>query len=431
MGGFFKLKKAKIKPFKGNKGEIYIIQQRRNNDITDESEGGTYPIMIKNNLIIKNISRYLHTRKNAKQVNEAVQFFFNTISPPSASIQLNHLKASIRGSHDLKDIFDRVGGYVLFSRDPTKQKVQELIYGEKKFTGFCWIPDSTFEYLSKNLSPENINCIELDTSFAAAKPNVYCVVQLIYRNVTLPIALIVGPTECFELYNLFYRALKSYDDKHPQKKPNELTFFDKVIQIPILTDMHKSFDTLRNKYNMKHYYCYAHIIRSFGASSPISVFVREILYSNTQEQFERNLKQSKKKFNILLSLKSESTTPKNKKKFEDLCIKEDPTNEKTKIESDLRYSCLYQRILDKVPTTTNHAESFHSKVNDSLPARGKYAQYKGIGTVIETMQRSIFNVNVNLTRQTNEEMKKIKKEIKKKYKGNKTKRFTLGITTNL
>ena len=177
--------------------------------------------------------------------------------------------------------------------------------------------------------------------------------------------------------------------------------------------MHKSFDTLRNKYNMKHYYCYAHIIRSFGASSPISVFVREILYSNTQEQFERNLRQSTKKFNILLSLKSESTTPKNKKKFEDLCIKKDP-NQKTKIESDLRYSCLYQRILDKVPTTTNHAESFHSKVNDSLPARGKYAQYKGIGTVIETMQRSIFNANVNLTRQTNEEMKKIKKEIIKK-----------------
>jgi hypothetical protein len=52
--------------------------------------------------------------------------------------------------------------------------------------------------------------IELDASFRAVRPYVYCVALGIRCNESFPLALVVAPTESAELYNLFFNSMVRY-----------------------------------------------------------------------------------------------------------------------------------------------------------------------------------------------------------------------------
>lgn len=344
------------------------------------------------NIIIRAITQYLYHKLLTIPIEQEILVFFFGISPTTYYrniIEKANNAHKKKRFNNLSEIFEKIGGYAHIIINGNGN----LKFKNDKVQGFIWIPDSTFEILKKDLSKKC--CIELDTSFKGTKPNVYVVVQLIYRNVGIPIALIVGPKENQYLYSLFYEAFKIYD----QKMQNDMFYYKKIKSIPILTDMHSSFSLLAEHYELQHYYCYAHIIRSYGANSVISILVRNILFSHTEEEFIENKDRYSDIFEILLSLNSKTAKGCSKRFTEDILL----VNEThlSQDYGDQRFSPLYHRMRKNIPTTTNHSERFHCTVNQSIKDLHitDTSIYDRIAIIIQCMKDSIKTVNERLYRQ--------------------------------
>lgn len=132
------------------------------------------------------------------------------------------------------------------------------------------------------------NCIELDTSYSSIKPYVFSVPTLIHRNTEIPFALLVGPVECHELYLLLYNSFNLIN--------SELS--DILLSTKILSDEHSCFECLQKRYGFALYYCYVHLIRSFGGHSSIPILVREFLFYKREEEFFTNLPRFIKTFKL-------------------------------------------------------------------------------------------------------------------------------------
>ena len=125
--------------------------------------------------------------------------------------------------------------------------------------------------------------------------------------------------------------------------------FEELKSKCILSDQHTSFEALQKKYNFELFFCYVHIIRSFGASSAISILVREILFCKTQEEFESIYLRNIKTFKYLLEIGGSAVI--HKEKFQKIFGFDEngnPVNRSTMMEP------FFIRIQKGVPSSTNH-----------------------------------------------------------------------------
>ena len=356
------------------------------------------PLGYRENKIIRAISQYICRYPNIKKVNYGTAYLFLNVSPPisfrSCLKRTPYVQNIPENIQSLEQIFDETKGFTLLIPNSDGN----FSYKNIKIGAFIYIPYSTFELLQMDESV--LSCIELDTSFKPTSPDVYCVPQLIYRNVGIPIALIVGPSESCELYNLLYFAIQHYD------KLNHTTLSSTVEKIPILTDMHPSFTSLSSKYKMEHYYCFAHIIRSYGANSIISLFVRDVLFSHSKNQYEKNIAKNAELFDILgQSVHNIKNFDTSFKSFKEKIISFDdqaPTYNKC-------FSPLYYRMTKHIPTTTNHCERFHKNINRAVRERmQEYNRHLRIAIIVRIMQANIESVNARLKRQIQEHIRQRK-----------------------
>lgn len=133
------------------------------------------------------------------------------------------------------------------------------------------------------------------------------------------------------------------------------------------------------------------MIRSNGASSALAILLRDILYCFTEEEYSRrylkNCYMLKNLYSIKKREKNNDDRRNDESKNEDLKKEKKSKSDKNDwrflkvgrtlgidmhgncIEKEKSFAILYERILLKIPTTTNHCESYHSKINSVAAER--------------------------------------------------------------
>ena len=334
-----------------------------------------------NNMIIAFLSTYFNNIINIKKVNQFTAAAFASVSPQCDKTLQRRLNHNYENANDLKTLFECFGGNLFLVKGDGF-----LEFEGNPIKALVWIPSVAFELL--HLS----NCIELDTSFFATKPNVFSVPMLIYCNTGIPLGLIVGPTESSEFYTLFYKAFEEINSD----------LFEELKSKCILSDQHTSFEALQKKYNFELFFCYVHIIRSFGASSAISILVREILFCKTQEEFESIYLRIIKTFKYLLEIGGSAVI--HKEKFQKIFGFDEngnPVNRSTMMEP------FFIRIQKGVPSSTNHIERFHRYCNESV--KGLKNIYRKLGRVLNCITKQISRANENILRKLKDYISNLKK----------------------
>lgn len=375
ISAFIKFEKKNFDIEGFRKFSAYVLIQGQRGIPTPRNPHG-----YKSNILICYLSRYFNNKINFPRVNQFTASLFADISPPDDRTLQKRLINNTQNSRNLKDTFDILGGYVFLIRGDGF-----LNYQEELIKAFVWIPKCSIQTLKMG------TCIELDTSFKAVDPQVYVVPQLVYRNSGLPLALIVGPKECSHLYALLYRSMQAIDDF--ENMNGEL--YKELLSKHILTDQHSSFTKLQNEYGFQLFYCYVHIIRSFGSHSAISILVREILFMKSEIDFEENLLRIIKTFKTMLKLGGSA------KKHYEKFISILGFNENGEVcPRDPRMEPLFIRMQKGVPTSTNHAERFHHFVNESL--KNIKNPYRKLGVLTQCIIKQIAHINDNVLRNLRE-----------------------------
>lgn len=168
----------------------------------------------KNNVIITFLSAYFNCHTNVNKVNQFTASSFASIYPLSKRT-LSRRNNTFENVNDLKKLFECFGGNLFLVKGDGFLKFDGL-----SIKAFAWNHTITFDLLTIG------NTIELDASFDAAKPNVFVSPMLIKRNIEIPLGLIVGSSECCELYSLFFSAFNVVDQ----------TLFDEFVDIQIFYD---------------------------------------------------------------------------------------------------------------------------------------------------------------------------------------------------
>ena len=376
----------------GDKYLAHIIE--RSTPYTKETGLKKYP----SNPIIETLSRMFNDPRN--RFSCCIAENLETIAPPSVTTLANREhKNSISHSNGLNELFQKIGGYVFTVPTSSSNSEQCPMFIEsnghpRTLMGFVWIPKSTI----KMLNDEKGSCIELDASYDPTNPFVYCIPQLIYHNAGIPLGLIVYRSECFEMYNLFYKAIEHIDKD---------CFNGKLLQLPIVTDEHVSFNKLQDTYKMPHYHCYVHLIRSFGASTFSALLVKDILYSSTIVEFDQKKDRILYHYKKLVEDKNSSIHNANHKQKFEAIFGFNETGESVPRDPTMLFK--HYRNESKIPTTTNHAELFHDIVNRAVTARASLPNR--IGQIIETIDQYVKNINDRIYTQIHKHFIKLKKMV--------------------
>ena len=132
------------------------------------------------------------------------------------------------------------------------------------------------------------NFVELDCSFEVFKPYVYSIPHGIIQNESVPLGLIIGPSETHEIFSLFYDFIKTCD----------IESYNLIKKAPLLSDQGSGLIKFAKIEDLIHFFCLKHIIDKFGSSTPISSITKDLLYCGTETEFKEyiNKKQLKDYF---------------------------------------------------------------------------------------------------------------------------------------
>jgi hypothetical protein len=220
----------------------------------------------------------------------------------------------------------------------------QLQYDCNGVAALVWIPPWSVDVFWR------CNYIELDTSFRALKPYVYCIPLAIHANEAFPLALIVGLSETVELYNLFFNAMDSIGITR-----------ELIIQKPFLTDQHKALKTACA--GSTHFICLRHLIENFGARSFIGQIVRRLAFSTTPTEF---LYQAHVSVQDIIALQergalNEKHVKKLFKRFGTL----GPGDQMNFSLDTWNDQAIWTRATRGVSTCSNHIEGFHRSLNEA------------------------------------------------------------------
>ena len=249
----------------------------------------------------------------------------------------------------LNSITKEYNGIFHISTTDEKNNKYCLKYNDLNVHSMVWFSD-IFPSLLNDVS---INCIELDTSFDAVYPYVYSIINFIIFNESLPVGFSLGPTEKAEIYSKPYKIIQ-----------NSIAFshlFEKLKSIPILSDEGKALEAFSNQFGLVHYLCFHHLIKKFGANSRIGGIVKKLLFSSySAEMFQNKFNE----YRIAICETLQKSDNETIKKFDELFnSKYDKKSNSFIKEPHFDSQSLFSRKQFGIPTTTNHSESSHQKLN--------------------------------------------------------------------
>ena len=263
-----------------------------------------------------------------------------------------YFKEKCEDTTDLTKFLDELNGIIkIYTTNETNPKYK-IQYAEHKVHSLIWISDILYHLLESD--HKSISCFELDVSFKAIKPYVFCIINCIIHNEGLPVGISIGPTEKVYIYSHFYETLRK-DERFGG-------LYAKLLSIPILTDEGSALISLAAQLHLTQFFCFAHLIRKFSWGSALSGMVRDLLYSFSPEELNEKFKKMEMRLCISLSNSDKSTIA----MFNKLFNTDFDSNTKTfQTPPSLDTQGLFIRKEHGIPTCTNHSESSHSKVNEN------------------------------------------------------------------
>ena len=276
--------------------------------------------------------------------------------------------------HLTKEFFNNYKGYYKFNfinnskYSLTFRDEQNRI---RNIHSFIYI-NSAFEKII-----ERANCIELDCSFYTFRPYVYCIPQLIICNESVPIGLLIGPTEKADIFASLYDYIKDIKE----------SCFLKLKEKPVLSDQGSALIAFSKSYDLEQFFCFRHLINKLGSSSELASIAATLLFSKSYEDFLHSWETNKK----LILLDFLSCNEKRIKQFTNMfsCEYDNITKSiTTPAEKDLKQS-LWEREKKGIPTCSNHAEATHSVLNKLTKGMKNFP--KRMKVVMDHIQSRIHN----------------------------------------
>lgn len=150
-----------------------------------------------------------------------------------STTKLRELNASKRNTHNLNEFINSQKGVFRIRLFTDNLKIKDLLtLNGKEVQTFCWIAEWTFNLVK----PINRHLyLQIDASFYSLYPYVYCIPLLIIDNASLPLGLVMGPSEHKNLFFEFFDLLKNIDNDSQLKN------------IPILSDEGKAIQSFVNE----------------------------------------------------------------------------------------------------------------------------------------------------------------------------------------
>ena len=122
---------------------------------------------------------------------------------------------------------------------------------------------------------KSIHYLEVDGSFDGMSPYVYCCVQGILFNESIPIAITIAPTECLELYKVFFDTINQLTKENPFNW-NEFV---------VCSDMHSAIKSICKSLGIIQYFCHRHLLQHFGSSCSLALFANRLLKCFSLDQY--------------------------------------------------------------------------------------------------------------------------------------------------
>ena len=248
--------------------------------------------------------------------------------------------------HLTEDFFKKYNGYlkiVFTSNELYKITYKQMDNKIRRIHSFVFLFSNFRDIIN------DANCVELDASFYVFRPYVYAIFEIIIKNESYPIGLSIGPSECSVLYENLYNLVREIDEN----------IYNILIRVPILSDEGSGLISFGKKFNLRHFFCFRHILNKIGLNSPLCGIVKSLLFSRNYEEF---LYIFKIQYDVIISLLKKG----GEKKIKQFCNLFNVTFECEKLsipkEDDLQ-QCLWRRIEWGVPSCSNHSEATHSRLN--------------------------------------------------------------------
>ena len=218
--------------------------------------------------------------------------------------------------------------------------------------------------------------LELDASFYATNPYAYCCVNSIVHNESITIALSIGMSECFDLYEEAYCCLEKIGIAK-----------DKLNKLPVLSDMGSALISFCERRAIKQYFCHRHILERFG-NKVMRIWCQRLLECTSEEQYHEIIPLIQEEIKIWVSqFKDPSMIP---NKINDILCMLDPNTINKKYH--FQQWGLWIRINECVGRCSNHSESLHRVFNAKV--RGNHHLLSNIFIIAKViMKRYIVQKN--------------------------------------
>ncbi|KAK8853762.1 hypothetical protein M9Y10_016305 [Tritrichomonas musculus] len=246
--------------------------------------------------------------------------------------------------------------------------------------------------------------LQFDASFHAMKPYAYSITHGIIFNESVPLSIILAPTESEELYQMIINHFN-------ELSKNKFSWNS----LPVLSDMGTSIKSVCKKNSIKQVFCHRHILEHFGSATVLAIFCNRLLSSysfheylqismNVKCELDEFIKEKKKLGKLSIDFLS---------KVNDLQVMLDGENGDQ--ESNYYYTkwAIWVRREFHICRCSNHMESFHGVLNRSLGLQSSFK--KKFSNLIETTLLHLCNLSKRFGSSIIRKLNSLKEMISKKF----------------
>jgi hypothetical protein len=126
---------------------------------------------------------------------------------------------------------------------------------------------------------------ELDCSFRALQPYVYCVPMSVTANVGIPLGIVLGQSETAEIDGMFAQVL--FEQGTPR---------DGFARLPLLRDERSALASDARLRGQKQFFCSRQLVESLGAGTFVALLARRLMLTRTRLPFTNLIPQTMSDF---------------------------------------------------------------------------------------------------------------------------------------
>jgi len=351
------------------------------------------------NVIFRKIVTYYGRNKEDPDRAYKLSFFTPEFSP---RVQLNR-ELREAGVSSLVDFLGSLPGRKKLTFQPSIDGGCEIA-GLGCVQTIVWLPPWALEAFGER------GYRELDCSFRGAAPYVYCVPQFIRSNVSLPIGLVIAPTESSMTYRLYEELLNDYCRIRGYERP----------RYPVLSDQGGAIGKFCKEHGIEHFLCHRHILESLGSGSCAAHLAKPLLECLTNQEIAEHMPQFAS--DVSAYANAGRITRETMRKLEKLFGATFQSDEHGNLLPDVCHGPETARIMAGwaiparvgVNRCSNHAEVFHRHVNAST-AGGHVSLARHLRNLVSCVGRARDSFNHRLRKQLQKKVREMRRAAEKRH----------------